>query len=226
MKNGLYVLLIISLFLSCGRDSKQDDNNAVDKVTQQLIKEFSPIIQGVWVRKEYIDKVVKTKSPYAAEDEAFGITVMYINTSHMKGDSLTVSNGVGNHEGGQFVMKFHPGKKYKSTLIINSDLFSDVHGELGYSIKKNDTTLILYSYNDEKKSWSTIQYVKALNTQADDDIGYGLNFLINKRVFSNKYTCIDSIGTYSNVILTNEGKITGLLDFKLIIYKTIWAANQ
>jgi hypothetical protein len=214
MKNSLYVLVIVSLFLSCRSDSKRDDNSGVDKLTQQLIKQFSPVIQGVWVRKKYIDKVTKTKSPFAAEDEAIGMTVKYINTSHIKGDSLTVSNGMGNHEGGQFVLKFHQGKKYKSTLTINNDLFSDVHGELGYSIKKNDTTLVLYSYNDEKKSWSTIQYVKALNTQADDDIGYGLNFLINKRVFSDKYTCIDSTGMQSNVTLTNDGKIIGLPCFK------------
>ena len=209
MKNFLYALLASGIFYSCKSNTNQtakDTSSARDsKQTQALIRQFKPIIQGVWIEKNYIEKVIKTRSPLAAADEIKGNTILYINTDHLKGDSLIIPAG-DNHEGTQFTVKFHPGKSSGSIKISEG-------GELGYSIKKGDTILLLSFFDDQQKKMITTKFIKALNKQPDDDLGYGMNYMINKGLIAGNYTLTDSIGNISRVRFNNDGTVSGFLNF-------------
>ena len=85
MKSAFYISLVFILLASCKSNTKQDAKDTTagksgNNQTEELIQKFKPIIQGVWVKKGYIDKVIKTKSPLAAVDEVNDITTMFINT--------------------------------------------------------------------------------------------------------------------------------------------------
>jgi hypothetical protein len=210
MKNILYVLLIISLLISCKSNTKQipakdsTTNAQSDNQVQALIKRFKPIIQGVWVEKEYIDKIIKTRSPLASEDKVGDITTMYINTDRINGDSLIVPTG-DNHEGSQITVKFYPGKKPSSIRISEG-------GELGYTIEKGDTIMFYTRLDDQTKKIIKTEFIKSLNKQPDDDLGYGLNYAINKGLIAGNYILTDTLNSNVKVTFTNDGKVYGFLN--------------
>lgn len=210
MKNILFVALITTLFLSCKSNTKtKSESTAINPAeieTGNLIRKFKPIIGGSWVKSDYIDKVIKTQSPLVAADLATGLTVLVIDTQSVKGDSLITSAGWGNHEGGNLVLKFTPGKTKRTIKLGNFDL--------GYYIRfrNDDTTLVLYDYNPEKNTTTTTRYIKALNKKTKD-LGDGMDYLVNKALIAGKYTATDSSGTQRNVSFTDRGGVSGLLNF-------------
>ncbi|WP_426670866.1 hypothetical protein ACPPVU_06450 [Mucilaginibacter sp. McL0603] len=211
MKPTFYILFIAAFFLSCRSNPKQTAKDTTTNIkptadqTQELIKKFRPIIQGVWVKKDYIDKVIKTKSPLAAIDECRGITIMYINTDHIKGDSLQFIAGYFNHDSGNVTIQFKPGKN-PSTILFNNE-------DLSYSIENGDTTITVFQYDNQKKLIVKAKFIKALNRQSDDDLGYGMNYMIDKGIFSGNYILTDSTGSVSKISFTNDGKVSGFLNF-------------
>jgi len=106
----------------------------------ELIKIFKPVLQGTWVKKAYIDKIAKTKSPLAAADEA-DLTTFVINTELIKGDSLKVLAGWGNHDCSELILKFKKGTR-PMALIFGA-------GELSLS-SINGGPILTYYHPDEK----------------------------------------------------------------------------
>jgi len=213
MKNTFYAFIIISFLFSCksniqqkAQDTATIKTKSISIQSQALIKKFKPIIQGVWVKKDYIDKVIQTKSPLAAADECRGITTMYINTDHITGDSIVFMAGYYNHDGANVTVKFRAGKSPSSILFNNKDL--------SYSIEKNDTTITVFQFDERKQKMIKANYTRALKQQPDDDLGYGINYIINKGLIAGNYIMTDTAGTTSKVISTNEGKVSGFLDCK------------
>lgn len=214
MRNPLYFLFLITLFVSCKSNTKTlaadtvvQTKSVVNQVgDQDLIKKFSPIVQGVWVKKDYIEKVGKTKSPLEASDLATGITVMNVNTDRIKGDSLVVPVGLGNHEGGEITLRFKQGKRPSTIIATNYDSIDDV----GYLISKSDTTLVLYSVDDKTHRPVFTTYVKSLNRQPENDLAFGMNYIINKNLISGNYIGKDSLDANVNVKFYNDGKMVGI----------------
>jgi hypothetical protein len=210
MKKNLLLLLIFGSFIACKSKNNASDKDSIINNTYsnhqstELMQKFKPIIEGVWVKSDYIDKVIKTKSPMAAEDLANGLTTMYIQTNNLKGDSIMVKAGWGNHEGSELTLKFKPGKTNETILLGDFDL--------SYSIKNGDTTIVLYSYDKEKNEHTTTLYTKALNTEKD--LGDGLDYLINKGILAGKYKFTDSLGKSSTVTFTSLGKVSGFENLK------------
>ena len=212
MKNIFYFLLITSLFLSCKSNIKQEvkDSTTTSKPaatnkTQSIIAKFKPIIQGVWVEKGYIEKMIKTKSPLAAMQMANDFVLININIKNIKGDSLIVPNG-DTHEGSQFTIKFQSGKSPSTIKVLEG-------GEIGYSIDKGDTTLYFSRFDEQKKRNVTTKFVRVLQELPDGDLEFGLNYAINKAVITGNYMLTDSAGKVSKVSFGNDGKISGFSDF-------------
>lgn len=210
MKKSIALLLILSVFIACKSKNSSTDKDSIinntysNKQSAELLQKFKPVIQGVWVKKDYIDKVIQTKSPLAAEDLASGLTTMYIQTDSLKGDSLMVNAGWNNHEGSDLTLKFKPGKTSETILLGNFDL--------GFSIKNGDTSIVLYGYNKEKNEYTTTWYVKALNKQKY--LGDGLDYLINKALIAGTYKMTDSLGKNDIVIFTALGNVSGFGNLK------------
>jgi hypothetical protein len=207
MKRIGSLLLILSIFLSCKSNTGNTDQDTTANgkpldQTQALLQQFKPLINGVWVKKDYIKKVKKSKSPLAAVDKGKGITVMYIDTTQLKGDSIMVPFILNNHEGSNIALRFQPGKN-TTTIELGDD-------ELSYKVKNGDTTLIIYNYNPQTKETVTTQYIKALQTKPANGLAYGMSYMINDAILSGKYEGTDATGKNINALFTDDGKVSGL----------------
>lgn len=209
MKNIFYTFIVISLFFSCKSNNNQAAKDSLTAEpaadhTNELIKKFGPIIQGNWVKKNYIDKVVEKKSVLAAADEVHDITAMYIDIDSLKKDSLAVVLGWANHDSSEGILKFQQGKN-PSSLKFNG-------GNLEYSINKSDTLLTFSRFDEAKKKIISTTFIRAMIKSPKDDLGYGLSYLINKGLIAGNYLMTDTIGSSSKVTFTNDGKVDGFLN--------------
>ncbi|MDB5128946.1 hypothetical protein [Mucilaginibacter sp.] len=207
MKRIGYLLLLLCIFLSCKSKTGDNDQDTTANgkpldQTQALLQQFKPLINGVWIKKDYIKKVKKSKSPLAAVDKGKGITVMYIDTAQLKGDSIMVPIILNNHEGSTVALRFQSGKN-TTTIELGDD-------ELSYKVKNDDTTLIIYNYNSQTKETITTQYIRALQPKPADGLASGMNYMINHAILSGKYEGTDAMGKKINAVFTDDGKVSGL----------------
>ncbi|WP_259065519.1 hypothetical protein HDF24_01995 [Mucilaginibacter sp. X4EP1] len=219
MKKIYLLLVVVIVFVACKSNehaSKKDSIKTTSVVdhSQKLIKKFKPIIQGVWVKKDYIDEIARTKSPLKAFDKAHHITTMIIEPELVKGDSLLIGVGYGNHEGGNLIVKFSPGHSASSILAYNpGGRIDSSFYELKYLIKK-ETTLILYTFDQNKKLVDSAEYFRVFDNQNGKELGYGTDYTVNKILISGNYILTDSLNRTSQITFTNDGNVSGLNNFK------------
>jgi hypothetical protein len=217
MKRILLLLLPLTALLSCHSDHKKENtdtlnktnagtNQALSKETIALIDKFKPILQGVWVKADYLEKIKKTKSPLASDNLAQGMTVSYINTDSIKMDSLIVPDGADNHDGSYWTLYFRKGKK-KNSLLIGG-------GELTYTINQKDTSLSIIQFNEEKKQLVTIKYIRTYKVAPGNDFANGIDYYINKILIAGKYNLYDDTGLISKMEFKEDGKVSGFSNFK------------
>lgn len=200
------------MFISCKSNSKKPgkdslaNNSSAKNQSEELIKKFKPIVQGVWVNADYVEKVIRTKSPLAAADLATWITTFYVNTDQITGDSIKFIAGYGNHDSGDVTIKFQPGKA-PGTILFNGQ-------DLSYSIENGDTTLLVPQYDEAKKQYFKTKFKRILQRQPDKKLGYGLYNYVNKSLVAGNYKLTDSRGSTSKISFTEDGKVIGLLNCK------------
>ncbi|RFZ92016.1 hypothetical protein D0C36_11250 [Mucilaginibacter conchicola] len=199
MKQILSLIFCVGIFCACN-DPQQADKPL--NQSPELIQQFKPLINGVWVKKDYIKKVKKSKSPLAAVERGTGITVLHIDTTKMRGDSISVPTVWNNHEANQITLKFEPGRN-TTTIVLGKD-------ELSYKLKNKDTTLIIYHYDEATKETSTAQYVKAMANQSEEAPAYAMNYMINQAILSGNYEGTNAVGKPVKAKFSDDGKVTGL----------------
>jgi hypothetical protein len=205
MKRILYIATAaLTLFISCKSKPGDDDGESSGKQLDQsaeMLQQFKPVIHGVWVKKNYIKKVLKTKSPLEAIDRVEGITTFVVDTTQIKGDKLNVPVNWNNHKAGELTLKFQPGKN-TTTVMLGDD-------ELSYTVKRNDTTLIVYHYDEKKHETTSDKYIKAFDKLPPNGIAYPMSYMINEGMMSGKYEGTDAAGKKVNMLLTDNGKVSG-----------------
>ena len=228
MKN---VILIISVFIivaSCSNKKtlsvektvstsesnvfEVENNNISNNDT--LKQHFIPRIQGVWVLTDYINDIEKTKSPLKSWDKLEGIVTMIIDVENQS-DSIEVGISWNNHEGDNFMLYFQTGQKENSlkTNIINYDEKSNFY-ELGYETISNITYLFLYHYDKTNLFIEKTQFSKVADGQQDDDLGWGLQYMVNRRLFSGSFTLVDSLNKTTKVKFNDDGSLMGFPEYK------------
>lgn len=189
MKRLLYCLLAAGFCFSCK--------------PKTLKEEFTPIVQGLWVKKDYIDQILQKKSVAAVPQSYYDITVMNVSTDLGKGDSITVRVGKVTHGLTYVHLYFRPGTKPHTIQMADTDL--------SYKIDGKDTVITL-NYILGGKPDST-KYVKALHYAPKNNVGDGLDTMLNKGLFAGKYNLTEN-GINKEVTFTVGGKITGLANYK------------
>jgi len=207
MKN-YFLLAVLCLIFSCKSNTKHSskDSSLIANNTESpnlLIAKFKPLLQGTWIKKAYIDKIAKTKSPLAAVDEAIDITAFSINTANIKGDSIIIPVGWDNHEGSDLTLSFKKGKR-SSSLIFGA-------GELKADVDHGDTIITIY-YPNGKNRVKAAQFIRA-NSQKIIQIGDGMSRLVNKVLIAGTYALKDT--TINTAITFNiDGQLNGFKNFK------------
>lgn len=210
MKKILFLAGILFL-AACGSDSPAADEKAE---AAEILKNVVPNIEGVWIMSDYITKMESTHSPKAASDVLDGVVGIDINKASIRVDSMEGGVNWNNHEGSGFTIYFKKGiaeNSVKSGLTDDKGFF-----DIGYA----DSSLVLYHYDAGKKLLDKRIFTKVLRKQLNSDLGFGIQYIVNKKLLKGNYTCTDSLNNKSDVELTVDGKIKGLGDYKYYLAAT------
>ena len=232
MKNIFYTFIIICLLFSCRSNNKQKEQDTVkvkspSNQSNAFIKKFKPLIQGVWVKKDYIDMLSKNRSPYTSFKGLQGIAEFEIHLPDVA-DSTNIGYSLNNHEGAEFVLFFKSGQKPNSlkTSLPDYKTKGDFY-ELGYNVTTGkDTTIVFYHYSQRKQIIDSSLYVKVAQ-KADDsaDAGWGVDYITNKKLIIGSYLGTDSTSSSLKIEFKSNGKLDGFHNFKNYLISTDFEAG-
>ncbi len=213
MRQLTYILLTFFILTSCSNDKISTADNSANRI-DSLKQNFIPIFNGVWVLTDYIKAIEQTKSPLKAADKLQGVVTMIIDAG-IKSDSIEVGASWNNHEGYNFTTYFIAGQNLNSlkTNIPDYDERTNYY-DLGYETINNETFLFLYHYNKSNKLIDKKRFTKVADEQRDNDAAWGLQYIVNEKLFSGNYLLIDSTNSSSKINLKSDGSLTGYSDFK------------
>ena len=216
---AIYFLIALS---SCNSEAHKTSPQS----TNGLIQRFKPFLNGVWVQADYMDAILKTKSPFKSSERLTFITELIIDVSEISADSTRVDIALGNHEGSDFILYFKQGKKQNSLLTSITDFEQPTDSyELGYEVSSNDTLLAIYHYDKNKKLLDKTNYIKVAGISPGSSMEDGFQYMVNKKLITGSYRVTDSAGIERSTRLTSEGAITGLPGFSTYYIITDFVAS-
>lgn len=228
MKYFFYAFIAASLLCACKSNQKastKDSTAAIAKglstenQTTNLAAKFKPIIDGVWVKADYIDGLKAGKTPYQIHKTLSDVVAMEIATPN-NADSILIGYSLNNHEGAEFMLYFkqgHQPDQLKTALKnYDSEYNPTKYYELGYQTSARDTNILIYQYNKDGKLLKAIKYYRvALKSQAThDDAGWGISYITQKLLFSGSYSVTDSTGANFTASFEDSGKLTGFPNYQ------------
>lgn len=226
MKNKRYLYSIIALLLISNVVSSQTSDN--------LKQNFIPIIQGVWVSTDYINDIEKIKSPLKCQQNLEykqpldDMLTMVIDVENQT-DSIEVGVSIGNHEEYYFTIYFQTGQ-HKNSLKTNNMPDYDNHSnfyEISYKTINSVNYLFLSCYDRTNKIINTKQFSKVAEKQNNNDVAWGIQYIVNEKLFSGNYFLIDSVtSTKTKVQFDNDGSVKGFIDSETYHIVTDYAGDH
>ncbi len=206
MKFIIITFSFLHLLFSC--------NTIADKPSMpanKLAQQFKPFLHGVWVHGDYMDDILKTRSPVKSSEKLTFITQLTIDTSGISEDSINIGIALGNHEGSDLVLYFKQGQT-PTSLLTNINGFEQESGfyELGYETSGNDTALKIYHYDSKHKLLDDTKYIKVAEVSTGGTLEDGFQYMVNKKLIAGSYIVTDSIGIERSVRMNSDGVISGL----------------
>ncbi|KAA9338254.1 hypothetical protein F0P96_05265 [Hymenobacter busanensis] len=207
--------LLLFFPLACQRGETERDGPtetvAPTETAAVLARRLSPLLRGVWVRAEYLETLQRTRSPQAAAGQLRDIVALAINPARRAGDSLLVETNLNNHEAGQFMLYFRPGRKAASlpTSRVDYDREGGFY-ELAYVTSGTDTTLQYQHFNKREKPLETLSFRRVRGLTAAPGATAEAVQRVANAVLAGSYTALDSAGRRSRVRLRPDGTVQGL----------------
>jgi hypothetical protein len=213
MRQLTFIFLIFFILTSCSNEKTSNTENDVSE-SDSLKKSFTPIFKGIWVLTDYINKIEKTRSPLKSADKLKGVVTMIIDGTD-NSDSIEIGASWNNHEGYNFTTYFLVGQN-SNRLKTNIPDYVEKSNfyELGYETINDETFLFLYHYEKTNKLLDKKQFSKVAETQPDNDAAWGLQYIVNVKLFSGNYLLIDSLNSTTKISFENNGSLTGDSEFK------------
>ncbi|MBE0662366.1 MAG: hypothetical protein IH597_07855 [Bacteroidales bacterium] len=213
MRQLTITFLTFIILTSCSNDNTSAGDNKVNQ-TDRLNNNFISILNGVWVLTDYINEIEKTKSPLKSSDRLEGVVTMVIDAT-FQSDSIDIGVSWNNHEGFNFMAFFESGQETTNlkTNLPDFDVKTN-YFELGYEKINNKVLLALYRYNSSDKLIDKRMFAKVSDKQNSDDAAWGLQYMVNEKLFSGDYLLLDSTNNWTKVTLKSDGTITGYSGFK------------
>ena len=100
-----FIITTISFLIVLSSCSSKTDKTPANSANE-LVQRFKPFLHGVWVQADYMDDIVKTKSPFKSSEKLTFITELVIDTSGISADSINAGIALGNHEGSNLILYF------------------------------------------------------------------------------------------------------------------------
>ncbi|TGD78883.1 hypothetical protein [Hymenobacter wooponensis] len=198
------------------RSGESTAPTTVSATAAPILARVSPILEGVWVKSDYLTEVARTKSPLKAARKLTDIVALSVQPRRASGDSLLVDANYNNHEAATFQVVLRPGLQSASLPTTWSDYAQPTNFfELAYRASATDTVLLLNKYNQQKRLLQSVQYSRirgvAQSTSAPSD---GLQYFVNKQLLAGTYTALDAKGNKKQVTFSPTGQVEGLDNFR------------
>lgn len=212
MKQLIYIFLTFFIVTSCSNDKTSTTDNSSNSI-DSLKLSFIPVFNGVWVLADYIDAIEQTRSPLKSADKLQGVVTMVIDGT-INSDSIEVGVSWNNHEGYSFTTYFLTGQN-RNSLKTNIPDYNEKSGfyELGYETINDKTYLVIYHYTEASQLIDKKRFTKVAERQQDNDAAWGLQCVVNEKLFSGNYLLIDSTSAIGTINLKNDGSLSGWADF-------------
>lgn len=204
--------LLITLIAAFGLLSCTDSESTTQNNQENIIKTFSPIIEGSWVLTDYVNVLQQTKSPKASSGILKDVVYMRIDPSTMDGDTLIVSSSLNNHEGYTFYLFMREGQNEQSLQTGHTNETNKGFYELSYNTENGDTALWLNYYNEQKELTDKKSFTKITGPSSENGQPLNVAYMANKVLFSGNYTVTDKEGKTTQATLTDDGLVTGIAD--------------
>jgi len=238
MKNKVYLCLIIVFLCFFNLNSahtfdylrySNDNNNLCigkDNIsfTDSLKQKFIPIIQGVWVLTDYINEIEATQSPIKSMHKLMQpnpmhildeIVTMVIDVTNQS-DTINVGASINNHEEYYFTIYSQTGQNDNSLKTNISSGYGDRYNfyELSYKTINNVNYLLLYCYDKTNKLIGTRQFTKVADKQEEEDVAWGIQYIVNKKLLFGDFLLIDNENAKTQIKFTDDGSVKGFPEFK------------
>ena len=210
MKSLIYIVIPMILISSC---KEVDDENlkleqnhsqndkSIESNEKVDISSLIPIIQGIWLPKEYVENLYKTKSAYLASSLIPEIAELQINPDKIINDTLYVPSSIGNHEGYGFNIWF---TSQNGKIIIQSDIYelkSDEKTAEFVVLTKPDTIIKLVIKNQKEETLKIIEYIKIRNKEYVTSFGgLGYDYMARRVLLNGSYEILDSSKSNMGII--------------------------
>lgn len=213
MKRLCIAIASCLIVASCARDPKPSAENVAPPSPDSLKNAFIPIFHGVWAMTDYINAIEQTKSPFKSHDKLQGVVALIAGTE-AEGDSMLIDASWNNHEGFSFYVHFATGRQPHSlpTSIPDFDAPANSY-ELGYEGGPDNRELALYHYDSNGKLLDKRLFTKIRNYQPNDDLAWGLQYVVNEKLISGSYQLTHGAKSPVQVTFTPEGATSGLGNF-------------
>lgn len=200
----IHIFCLFLVLTSCNLSNKENTTENEFTSEKEVINEelnseeidlssIKPIIQGIWLPREYVTDIYKTQSAYSSHNVIPDIAEMQINPDDIKNDTLYVGSSLNNHEGYGFRIWF---VKRNDQIIIESDVRNwdsdQSYSELKYKIAK-DTILQLITKNKTGIITDSIDYLRIRDKEFITQFGgLGFEYLARKILLNGTYEVYDS----------------------------------
>ena len=211
----IFISLVFTIFIFGSCANKQNQKLDEPRAQKDSLREiFAPVLKGVWVLTDYINEIEKTKSPLKASSKLQNIVSMSFDGTNTE-DSIVVNCSWNNHEGYTFSAYFVNGLSSNSikTDIIDYENKSNFY-ELAYETILNKTVLLIKHYNKANRLLDQKEFTEVLGRQRSNDLANGIQYIVNRKLFSGNYTLIDSTEARTKINLKDDGSLSGFSDFK------------
>jgi hypothetical protein len=209
------LIVLLLLFLIACKDGKEINSKGEGTISPEARKKLLSIIHGGWVKQEYVDSIIKTKSPYRSGKQYLSNVELIIDTTNIIGDTIMnpgcSSNGKESYYF-RIVLK-HDSLNNPIMQMLYNHNYMNMDFFLEYSISSGDT--ILYMIKKDLNSGeikSKTRYKRVYNNPPENNYSIDpTTIFLNRTLIAGKYKLYNA----KNKLISNqvefkkEGKVEG-----------------
>jgi hypothetical protein len=212
------IVVLLAFIIAC--DSGKEKKSKEAPISPEAKKELLGIIHGGWVKQEYVDSIIKTKSPYKSHKHYMSNVELIIDTTNVIGDTIMNPGCSTNGKESYYfkiVLKYDSLNKPSMLMLYNHN-YMNKDFFLEYAISHKDT--ILYMIKKDLNNGEVINkipYKKIYYSPPENDYSIDpTTIFLNRILITGKYKLYNA----KNELISNqvefkeEGKVEGFPGYK------------
>jgi len=189
--------------------SVEQENNKSDLTRPLDLESFSDKFGGVWLPKEYVNKIIKTKSAYSSQNSIPVISELTITKNNLKNDTLFVGSSLNNHEGYGF--NIWNSEETEEKKFLNNIFDWQVEKKYEFKYNESDKSISIVITSDKGVAVNQIDFIKVLDSKFISNYGgVGYEYIARNYLINGKYQILDSLK--NDLGIANFDPKTGLIE--------------